>query len=387
MFKPGIEALFAHSHNKKYRVAAVTNFTGRTRDGRHLVNLLAEHQAFELVRIFTPEHGFTSDAPDGEHVADSRHAELEVPVVSLYGDQKKPKAELLHDLDILIYDIQDVGVRFYTYISTLRNILEAADECGCKVWILDRPDVLGGIEVEGPMLDKRFSSFVGHLPIPIRYGLTPGELALWYKDYAGLNLDLKIWQCENYECSNLHPAPNFPWFKPSPSMPDVDTAQFYPGTCLFEGTQLSEGRGSDAPFRIIGAPEVDSNAWARKLRELLPEHISVEECTFIPTFSKFSGEKCCGIRLSSQMPVVRNAVCLGIATIYAYMQTHPEQIDFTPRPGLEFPFFDYLCGTDLIRKGLVRGDKPDKILEDSSQGVEHFRECRKTYFLYQRAND
>lgn len=387
MFKPGIEVFFSHPHQKKCRVAAVTNFTGRTRDGRHLVNLLAEHQAFELVRIFTPEHGFTSDAPDGEHVADSRHAELEVPVISLYGNQKKPAKELLNDLDILIYDIQDVGVRFYTYISTLRNILEAASECDCKVWILDRPDILGGIEVEGPMLDQKFSSFVGHLPIPIRYGLTPGELALWYKNHANLKLDLKVWQCENYVCSNQNPAPDFPWFKPSPSMPDVATAQFYPGTCLFEGTQLSEGRGSQAPFRIIGAPDTNSRAWANKLSEVAPACISIEECTFVPTFSKFSGEKCQGIRLATNNSIVQDAVYLGIAAVYAYMQTHPDKIDFTPRPGLEFPFFDYLCGTDLIRKGLVNGDKPDKILKSSSQGLNDFKKSRPTFFLYPRNKD
>lgn len=385
MFKPGIEVFFAHTHRRKYRVAAVTNFTGRNRSGRHLVNLLADHDSFDLVRIFTPEHGFTSDAPDGEHVADSRHNELEVPVVSLYGAQKKPAAEMLADLDLLIYDIQDVGVRFYTYISTLRNILDAADENDVEVWVLDRPDILGGIEVEGPMLEPEFASFVGHLPVPLRYGLTPGELALWWKEQAQLKIPVKVWQCEDYICSNKSPAPDFPWFKPSPSMPDVATAQFYPGTCLFEGTQLSEGRGTEAPFRIFGAPWVNSEAWAELAREFLSPEIEVSTCCFNPTFSKFTEEGCCGIQYSTRQPIVKNAVMAGIVALYSFMQTHPGQIEFTPRPGLKFPFFDYLCGTDKIRKGLINNDKPAKIVSDCSAGTYEFKEARRKFFLYPRA--
>lgn len=384
MFKPGIEVFARHRQPKKFRVAAVTNFTGRDRKGKHLVNILSEHESFELTRIFTPEHGFSSDAPDGEHVADSRHAELEVPVISLYGNHKKPAPELLHDLDLLIYDIQDVGVRFYTYISTLRNLLDSAAESSIPVWILDRPDILGGVEVEGPMLEPEYSSFVGHLPVPVRYGLTPGELGLWWKNFAGLKLELKVWQCEDYVCSNACPAPDFPWFKPSPSMPDIATAQFYPGTCLFEGTNLSEGRGTEAPFRIIGAPDIDAEAWCGLARELLPGEIEISTCEFRPTFSKFENESCRGIKLSTQLPMVKNAVMVGIRVLYAFFHTNPGKLEFTERPGLKHPFFDYLCGTDLVRKSLTAGDKADDIYLCCNSGVEEFRKAREEFFLYPR---
>lgn len=384
MFKPGLEVFFAQRHSKKLRVAAATNFTGRNRQGEHLVNLLACHPSFELVRIFTPEHGFTSDAPDGEHVADSHHAELEVPVVSLYGEQKKPALHLLTDLDAVIYDIQDVGVRFYTYISTLRNIMEVANEAGTSLWILDRPDILGGVEVEGPMLVPEFSSFVGHLPVPIRYGLTPGELALWWKAEAKLGLEVKVWKCEDYCCSNSHPVPDFPWFKPSPSMPDTITAQFYPGTCLFEGTQISEGRGTEAPFRTFGAPWVDATSWASHLQTIISPEIKVQTCSFTPTFSKFEGCLCHGVRLSTGEPIVKNAVEMAIATIYSFMQTHPDKIEFTDRPNLKHPFFDYLCGTDMIRKGLVKNDKPKTIINSCKTETEEFKQSRKNFFLYPR---
>ncbi len=384
MFKPGIEVFFDQLSTQKFRVAAVTNFTGRNRQGRHLVNLIAAHPSLQLVRIFTPEHGFTSDAPDGEHVADSHHAELEVPVVSLYGDLKKPNPEMLTDLDLLIYDIQDVGVRFYTYISTLRNIMEAAGESKKPLWILDRPDILGGIEVEGPMLAPEFTSFVGHLPIPVRYGMTPGELAQWWNETASLNVDLKIWKCHEYVCSNSSPVPDFPWFKPSPGMPDTATAQFYPGTCLFEGTQLSEGRGTDAPFRTLGAPWVDARTWAEELRQHLPEEIEISTCTFVPTFSKFANETCHGIKLATKLPIVKNAFLTGIAAIYSFIKTHPGKIEFSGRPNLKYPFIDYLAGTDGIRKGLVNLDKPELIVRKNRDGVDDFNNSRQNFLLYPR---
>lgn len=384
MFKPGIESFFSQKHEGQKRVAAVTNFTGRNREGRHLVHLLADHPNFELARIFTPEHGFSSDAPDGEPVADSKLNDLSVPIISLYGPCKIPPGEMLSDLDALIYDIQDVGVRFYTYISTLRNILEAADRVGIPVWILDRPDILGGCEVEGPMLQSDFSSFVGHLPLPIRYGLTPGELALWWKSKAGLNCEIKVWECQEYYCSNNHPAPDFPWFKPSPSMPDLQTAQFYPGTCLFEGTQLSEGRGSEAPFRILGAPWVDGKSWQNKLAQLLPAEIKIETCEFFPTFSKYEGEHCNGIMLTSLRPIVKDAVMTGIACLYTLMQTHPGKVEFPGRPNLTNPFIDYLCGTDSVRKSLIAGDNPAKIIAKANAGVKEFEKERKAFFIYER---
>ncbi len=384
-FSPGLETFFATNFSaNRLRIGVVTNFTGRDRHGVHLVRRLAADNRFELKRIFTPEHGFDSDAPDGEHVASSHHQELNVNIVSLYGQSKKPTAEQLQDIDLLVYDIQDVGVRFYTYISTLRNILDAAGETGLPVAVLDRPDVLGGVVVEGPMLEQDLSSFVGHLPIALRYGLTPGELALWWQKTANIQTEVKVYPCQGYYCPSLFDDLDFPWFKPSPSMPDTMTAAFYPGTCLFEGTELSEGRGTDEPFRNLGAPWVNGKEWAGCLQDLLPDNITVKATSFIPDFGKCAGEKCCGINLKSLTRSIDNAVYTGVAALYALIKTHPGQVAFPGRPGLEKPFIDYLAGTSLIRKGLLADEKPSDILKKACKGTENFAMARQEFFIYQR---
>lgn len=385
MFAPGLETFFSEDHgSRRLRIAAVTNFTGRDRHGVHLVKRLAADSRFELKRVFTPEHGFNSDAPDGEAVANSRDNALNIDIISLYGEMKKPSADLLADLDLLVYDMQDVGVRFYTYISTLRNIIETAAKCNVAVAVLDRPDVLGGCTVEGPMLEQGFSSFVSHLAVPLRYGLTPGELALWFKDSEKLDVKLKIYQCQDYSCPTSYGNLNFPWFKPSPSMPDIKTAAFYPGTCLYEGTEISEGRGTEAPFRNLGAPWINPNLWLQALTALLPQGITAVKTEFVPTFSKHMNEKCFGIRLESSNDFFPDAVKIGISTLYALMASHPNKLTFTGRPNLTHPFIDYLAGTDKVRKGLLANKKPCEIISDSDQGTKDFALARSQFFLYPR---
>lgn len=387
VFEPGLETFFADfKTNSKVSVAVVTNFTGRDRNGTHLVTRIAADNRFSLKRIFTPEHGFNSDAPDGEHVESSKDEKLGIDIVSLYGLQKKPSKDQLKDINLLVYDMQDVGVRFYTYISTLRNILEAADEAGISVAILDRPDLLGGISVEGPMLDPEFKSFVGHLPVPIRYGMTPGELALWWKKQCNLTIDVRVFKCRNYECPDPFSKLGFPWFKPSPSMPDMHTAAFYPGTCLFEGTNLSEGRGTDAPFRNLGAPWVNPELWLEALLPLLPEGTTAKKSVFRPTFSKHENEECYGIKLESKEEIIPSAVYIGVAAIHSLMLSHPGRIEFSGRPNLDNPFIDYLAGTDKVRTGLIKGLKPDAILQSCNEGIKEFSKNREPFFLYNRRN-
>ena len=363
MFQPGLESFFVDKsfNNTKTNVAVVSNFTGRDRNGIHLVNRIANDSRFILKKVFSPEHGFGSNEPDGEAVANSRISDLNIEIISLYGANKKPSVDMLRDLDLLIFDIQDVGVRFYTYISTLRNIMEAANEAKLPVAVLDRPNFIGRI-IEGPDLEEGFESFVGHLPIPLRYGLTPGELALWIKDFYKLTNEIKVYKCAEYKPSMLFEQLEFPWFKPSPSMPDIKTAMLYPGTCFFEGTELSEGRGTEAPFRNIGAPWVNAELWLEALKPLLPDYIKASTNTFIPTFSKYENEKCNGIQLEMSSNQPQPVVEIGIALLYSLMQTHPDKIVFTGRPSLSKPFIDYLSGTDKLRLGLQAGKTPKEIL-------------------------
>ena len=364
MFQPGLESFFADKdyNNAKTNVAVVSNYTGRDRNGKHLVNRIAEDSRFVLKRIFSPEHGFGSNEPDGEAVANSKIKDLNVEIISLYGANRKPALSMIQDLDLLIFDIQDVGVRFYTYISTLRNVMEAANEANLTVAVLDRPNFIGRT-VEGPDLEEGFESFVGHLPIPLRYGMTSGELAIWIKKHYKLTNEVKVYKCIDYNSSMLFKDLEFPWFKPSPSMPDIETAMLYPGTCFFEGTELSEGRGTDAPFRKIGAPWVDANLWLEALKPLLPDYIKASTTVFKPTFSKFENQECNGIYLEPLTDEPKPVVEVGISLLYSLIQTHKNKVVFTGRPTLTKPFIDYLAGTDKIRLGLLEGETPKEIIE------------------------
>lgn len=384
MFSPGIETFFSQKHKGRSKVAIVCNNTSRDRNGTHLSDLFAQHDCFELKRIFTPEHGFSSNAPDGEHVSHSQHQALGVEIFSLYGKCKKPPTELLQDIDLLVYDIQDVGVRFYTYISTLRNAIEAADEASVPVMILDRPDMLGGRIVEGPMLHEGFSSFVSHLPVALRYAMTPAELALWWKAQANLDVEIKVSLCNDYTFPADYNDLQMPWCKPSPSMPGISTAIFYPGTCLYEGTNVSEGRGTRFPFQMLGAPWINPELWLEELGPLLPQEIEATKSTFIPTFSKYAGTECQGISLNSKANQINAAVYIGVASIYALMKTHPGRIEFTSRPNLQHPFIDYLAGTDSIRKDLIALRLPDLIINNCQAGVANFSKSRSNHLLYQR---
>ena len=381
MFDYGLEA-FLSSTDVGGRLGLVTNATALDRHGTHLVDRLAGHPRLKLAAIFTPEHGFGADAPDGEAVASSTHQRYRVPIHSLYGPRKNPSADELKDIDLLAYDIQDVGVRFYTYISTLRNTMEAAARHGIPFHVLDRPDLLGGIDVEGPMLRPGFESFVGHLPIPLRYGLTPGELARWWNSRLERAALLSVWQCRAYRRGTPFERLGVPWVKLSPSMCTTTTARFYPGTCLYEGTNLSEGRGSEAPFQILGAPWVDPAPWIEALAPLLPEDVRVTPVSFRPTFSKFQGEECRGIRLDTDSPVLHDAFGIGIRTLSAFMRSHPGRIEFTTRPTLLHPFFDLLAGTSWVREFLIAGAPPSEI--EARANAEHaaFAAERQSFFLY-----
>lgn len=381
MFEYGLEEFLA-SPAVGGRLGLITNATGRDRRGVHLVDRLAGHPRLRLEAIFTPEHGFGADAPDGEAVSSTTHRQYHVPIHSLYGPRKTPSPDELKGLDLLAYDIQDVGVRFYTYISTLRNTMEAAAQNGIPFHVLDRPDLLGGVDVEGPMLQSGFESFVGHLPMSLRYGLTPGELSLWWNSRLETPAHLTIWQCRGYRRGMAFEQFGVPWVKPSPSMCSTSTARFYPGTCLYEGTNISEGRGSEAPFQILGAPWIVPERWIEALSPLLPAAVKVSPASFRPTFSKFEGEECQGIRLETEAQILRNSFGIGVRTLSALLKSHPGRVEFTTRSSLPHPFFDHLAGNSWVREALIAGTPPAEI--ESRSAAEHsaFAAGRKSFLIY-----
>jgi len=243
------------------RLGIVCNHTARDRSGRHLIDLCQQSGVCQITAIFAPEHGFRGTFADGKNIADAVDSLTGAPIYSLYGENLQPTAEMLKNVDLLVYDIQDVGVRFYTYISTLTNVMRAAAENHLPIVVLDRPNPIRGDRIEGPMLEPQFRSFVGPHPIPIRYGLTAGELARlingehWLGDT--LRAELTVIKMQNWRRAMWFDETGLPWFPPSPNMPTLLTATVYPGFCFMEGTNLSEGRGTDSPFVQFGAPYFD----------------------------------------------------------------------------------------------------------------------------------
>lgn len=326
----------------------------------HLVDYLTSKTKVELVRLFAPEHGFRGTADAGETIIDGKDSKTNLPIISLYGDNKKPKAAQLDGLDILVFDIQDVGVRFYTYISTLHYVMEACAEHNIMLLVLDRPNPNGSI-VDGPVLEKEFSSFVGMHPIPVLHGMTIGEYALmingekWLKD--GIQCPLRIVACENYTREMPYSLPA----KPSPNLPNDQAIKLYPSLCLFEGTPISVGRGTNKQFQIYGSP------WQRS------HHFTF---TPLPNLGAkdplYNGKECCGEDLSFE-PAPQQLELKWL--ISSYNEWEDKSKFFTP-------FFTKLAGTKQLQQQIEAGVPEEKIRESWTTGLEAFKLMRKKYLIY-----
>ena len=362
------------------RVGLVTNPTGVLPD--LTLNLDALLSAgIRVTALFGPEHGLRASAPDGVAVPSGHDAATGLPVHSLYGPVKKPTAEMSAGVDVFVYDIQDVGARFYTYIWTLSYVMEAAAELGKQVLVLDRPAPLGGLVVEGGLLDERFASFVGRWAMPWRYALTPGEMARWFLRRAPC--DLTVVPMRGWQRDMWYDETGLPWVPPSPGMPTLHTAVVYPGTCLFEGTNMSEGRGTSLPFEWIGAPWLDGERWARELNRLDLPGVRFRPVAFTPSASKHAGVECYGVQVhvldrQSFLPVrtglhmLETARRLG-AGHFAWLPSSWEG-----RP----PHLDLLAGGPLVRQRLDAGESVASIEAEWQQGLAAFEAERLESCLY-----
>jgi uncharacterized protein YbbC (DUF1343 family) len=375
--------------SKGDRVGLVTHPAAVTGDLRRSVDAVAALPGLELAALFGPEHGFTGEAQDLEGVTGGRtHPRHGVPVVSLYGDtfdSLKPTGEQLRGLDGLLIDMQDVGSRYYTFQATMLYCLEAAAAAGVKwVTILDRSNPIGGA-VEGPTLRPGFESFVGAHPIPIRHGLTMGELACLYEEERGLSLDGSVVECQSWKRSMYWEETRRFWLPPSPNMPAVTTAVVYPGMCLIEGTNLSEGRGTTRPFEYVGFPGVDSHRIADALNaEVLPgvRFLPVE---FRPTFQKHAGKTCGGVFVAVTDRQAFRAVRTGLAVIGAFrallgaaFRWRTERYEFVD----DKPAIDLLFGSDRERLALEAGVPWREIATAWEPEEAAFRERRREFLLY-----
>jgi uncharacterized protein YbbC (DUF1343 family) len=375
---PGIEVLVSERLDllRGKSIGLITNQTGVDRNLRRDIDILKSLPEAELVALFSPEHGIEGASQAGEKVGSKTDKASDVPVYSLYGEVIRPTAEMLKHVTLLVYDIQDVGSRYYTYLSTLRLCMEAAAQKNIPFVVLDRPNPLTGSRVEGRVLDWSFRSFVGTFAGPARYGLTPGELANYIKDERKLNLELIVVKMKNWQRDQWYDETGLVWVPPSPNIPALGSALVYPGMCLLEGTNLSEGRGTSKPFEIAGAPWVEKNALAKRLNSLNLPGVLFRPISFTPTFSKFSGQLCHGIQIhvldrNQFMPVLT-----ALSLIHDLRNFYPSQFKWNEK------HFDQLIGSDDVRRAIERNASTEKIIKSWEAGLEDFESKRRKYFLY-----
>jgi len=361
------------------RVGLITNHTGITRAGRSTIDALAAAPGVRLVALFGPEHGLRGQAEGGSEIASGRDTVTNLPFRSLYGETRKPTPEMLADLDALVFDIQDVGTRYYTYEWTMALALQAAAENGKKFVVLDRPDPIGGALVQGNVLDTAFASFVGLYPVPMRYGMTVGELARMLNVEYRIGADLAVVPVRGWTRDMRFDATGLPWRAPSPNMPSVESATNYPGTCLFEGTNLSVGRGTPDAFSQIGASWLDARTVVEHLEARALPGIRFEAVRFTPVEpgdDKFGGQEIAGIRFR-----VTDAAAYDptVAAVAALLEIHALQAD-----SLTFreSHFDRLAGTDALRRSVLGGASLDDIVASWRPARKAFLAVREKYLLY-----
>ena len=402
--KLGVEVLF-EKHLDLIRgkhVGLITNPTGLDSHLDSIIELFRAHPEVKLVSLYGPEHGVRGNAQAGQYVAFYYDEHFQLPVFSLYGQTHKPPADMLTNIDeymrtfdtqhagkqveagmlqsvdVMVFDLQDVGTRVYTYIATMAYAMQAAADAGIPFIVLDRPNPINGTVMEGPILEyPKFSSFIGLYPIPLRHGMTAGELAqLFNAKFLKHKVKLTVVPMENWTRDEWFDETSLPWIQPSPNLPTPESATVYPGQVLLEGSNLSEGRGTTRPFEMFGAPWIDGFVLAQKLNELNLPGVKFREVWFTPTFSKFSGQQCGGCQLHVTDRTLYRPVATTLAILSVVKQTYGSKLE------LHASYFDNVMGTDTVRAALERGEPVDKIIAGFAPGLEEFAKLREPFLLY-----
>jgi len=382
----GSDVLLGTHHLRGARVGIVCNHASVDHVFRHVVDRLIEEPGVELAAIFGPQHGFRSDVQD--NMIETPHRDdpaRRVPVYSLYSDTREPTADMLRGLDVLVIDLQDIGARIYTYIYTMANCLRAAARHGVRVIVCDRPNPIGGRQIEGAALVAGFESFVGQFPIPMRHGMTIAELARLFNDHFGIGAALEIVPMERWRRDMYWDQTRLPWVMPSPNMPTLDTAIVFPGTVLFEGTMLSEGRGTTRPFELVGAPWIDADRFADAMNELELPGVYFRPAAFQPTFQKHAQQPCGGCQIHVLHRDDFRPVLTGVALIHTFRRFDPGRFAWRPPP-YEYEHhkapIDILAGSDVLPRQ-IETDTPLKAIAASWSGDEaEFDRIRRSYLLY-----
>jgi uncharacterized protein YbbC (DUF1343 family) len=368
------------------RVGLVCNQASVDHGYRHAADLFHAHPDVNLTALFGPQHGIRGDVQDNmietEHAVDRI---TQTPVYSLYSETREPTEEMLRDVDVLVFDMQDVGCRIYTFNYTMANCMRAARRFGKKVIVCDRPNPIGGATVEGNVLDPEYASFVGQFPLPTRYGMTVGELAKMFREHFDIDCDLEVVPLSGWKRDYWLDETDAPWVMPSPNMPTVDSTVVFPAAVHFEGTQLSEGRGTTRPFELVGAPYIVPEHYAEHLNALGFPGVYFRSCVFQPTFQKHAGVSCGGVQIHVTNRATFEPVIVGIAMVKIAFDVYGENFRWKVPP-YEYVYdrnpFDVIAGTNEIREALERGDSLESIQASWQAPLAAFKQVREKYLLY-----
>jgi uncharacterized protein YbbC (DUF1343 family) len=352
----------------------------------HAVSLCLTSKKFRLTTLFGPQHGILGQTQDNMIEWEGfRDAQTGLPVYSLYGKTRKPRPEMLADVDALVIDLQDVGSRYYTFIWTLELCMQACSEAGKSVIVLDRPNPIGGHRMEGPMLDPEFASFVGLRPLPVRHGMTIGEIGAYLRDAFHPGLDYDVIPMQGWKRTMWYDKTGLPWVMPSPNMPTLDTALVYPGMCLFEATNISEGRGTTRPFELFGAPFIHAETIVNVLGEFKLPGVIFRPLSFQPTFQKHAGQLCGGAQLHVTDREKFRPFKTGVAILKAIHNTYPRDFKWKQPPyeyeEINMPI-DILAGTKRLRKDIELWKDLDKMEKWWMEEAKRFEKIRKKHLLY-----
>ncbi len=376
----GLETMLQNQTYKSKNIGLITNHTGVDRKlNQNLNSLLRE--GYKITALFCPEHGLFGDYPDGEYVEGSAHPETGIFIHSLFGTTQKPTKNMLENIDVLIFDIQDIGARYYTYMSTMLLSMEAAAQNGIEFVVLDRPNPIGGINVEGNITDPSWISPVSYAEICIRHGMTPGEIALYVAARKNLArptvVPMKNWSRNMYFWDT-----ELPWVPTSPSAPSLKMAILYPGTCLLEGTNVSEGRGTSTPFETLGAPWINGCELSEALNALNLPGIKTRPVYFRPSFSKWKNDVCEGVQIHILQPKKVQPVQLGVKFLFVLRDLYFNDFELTSPGPDRRRFLDTLCGGTQLSYALENDRSPESLLGVWAQESEKFVQRRKEFLIY-----
>jgi uncharacterized protein YbbC (DUF1343 family) len=384
----GVEVLLEERASllREARVGLVCNQASVDHELTHVADLLYERSDFRLTALFGAQHGIRGDVQD--NMVETVHGidrATGLPIYSLYSETREPTEKMLEGLDLLIFDMQDVGCRIYTFIYTLANCMRAARTYGKKVIVCDRPNPITGGMVSGTVLEPEYRSFVGQFPIPTRHGMTVGELARLFNHHFEIECDLEVINMAGWSRDQWFDDTDAPWVLPSPNMPTLQTAIVFPGTVHLEGTQVSEGRGTTRPFEILGAPYVVAEEYAAKLNGIGFPGVHFRSCGFQPTFQKHAGESCGGVQIHVTDRNTFDSTAVGVATVKIAFELYPDHFRWK-EPPYEYVYdknpFDIIAGTGKLRAAIELRQSLDGIVSAWQEPLRQFQALRQTYLTY-----